>query len=129
MSDYRISTSMENGNYSPTTSSGGVVVSRPQAQETTYPMPSVSQVEKNSQALAVQQVKAVEAEKSSAKEADKAALPITNLSDVFLKFKVDEKTRNITVYVIDRETKRVLRSIPPEEMNKMQSGDLLEFLA
>jgi uncharacterized FlaG/YvyC family protein len=31
--------------------------------------------------------------------------------------------------VIDRETKRVLRSIPPEEMNKMQSGDLLEFLA
>jgi len=50
-------------------------------------------------------------------------------SDVFLKFRVDEKTRDVTVYVIDRATKRVVRSIPPEELNTLQAGDLLELLA
>jgi hypothetical protein len=54
---------------------------------------------------------------------------MTNGSDCFLKFRVDEKTRDVTVYVIDRATKRVLRSIPPEELNTLQAGDLLELLA
>jgi uncharacterized FlaG/YvyC family protein len=128
MSDYRITTPVESGNYSPAGNSGAVSP-RPQGQDTTYPADPKT-TEKNNQALAVQQPSRVaQPEKTTPQETDKAALPITNLSNVFLKFKVDEDTSNITVYVIDRETHRVLRSIPPEDMNKLQAGDLLELLA
>ena len=61
--------------------------------------------------------------------ADKAVLPISSMADVSLRFRVDEKTKNITVYIVDRESKRVLRSIPPEELNKLQAGDLLQLFA
>lgn len=69
--------------------------------------------------------------KSSAPEAEKSkdALPITNESNVSLKFQIDEDTHNITVYIIDRESNRVLRSIPPQELNKLKAGDLLQMLA
>jgi uncharacterized FlaG/YvyC family protein len=133
MSEYRV-TNNENQVYRPapaspapsssgTNSSGtptaiGAPAVQPQAQEA--PVQAV----KNDRAL-VQQPPP----KPTPQESEKAALPITNTSNVFLKFKVDEDTRNITVYVIDRETKRVLRSIPPEEMNKLQTGDLLELIA
>jgi uncharacterized FlaG/YvyC family protein len=135
MSDYRIITSVDSGNYSPAVNSGGsgAVRTQVQAQDAAYSLPGGKPqpaVEQNTQALAVQQAKPPQKqEKPAPKEADKAALPITNISDVFLRFKVDEDTSNITVYVIDRETRRVLRSIPPEEMNKIQAGDLLELLA
>lgn len=74
----------------------------------------------------VQQAQAVQQSKPPAAEKPKVS---ANSSDVFLKFRVDEKTRDITVYVIDRATKRVVRSIPPEELNSLQAGDLLELLA
>jgi uncharacterized FlaG/YvyC family protein len=61
--------------------------------------------------------------------ADKAVLPISSMADVSLRFRVDEKTKNITVYIVDRESKRILRSIPPEELNKLQAGDLLQLFA
>jgi uncharacterized FlaG/YvyC family protein len=40
---------------------------------------------------------------------------------------VDRQTKHITVFIVDRESKRVLRSIPPEELNKLQPGDLVEM--
>jgi uncharacterized FlaG/YvyC family protein len=60
---------------------------------------------------------------------EKSSLPVTNNSDVFLRFRVDGESHHITVFVIDRESRRVVRSIPPEELNKMQAGDLLELMA
>jgi uncharacterized FlaG/YvyC family protein len=130
MSDYRITTTVESGNYSATVSSTAASTPRQPVQDLPLPAVSSQAVEKDSQVLAVrQQGKAAQPEKPTPQETDKAALPITNLSNVFLKFKVDEDTSNITVYVIDRETHRVLRSIPPEDMNKLQAGDLLELLA
>ncbi len=127
MSEYRVSNT-ENQVYRTTSISGstsssgspaaiGAPAVQPQVQEA--PVQAV----KNDRAIVQQQPKL------TPQETEKAALPITNNSNVFLKFKVDEDTRSITVYVIDRETKRVLRSIPPEEMNKLQTGDLLEMIA
>jgi uncharacterized FlaG/YvyC family protein len=127
MSEYRV-TNTENPVYRPAPSgngsngsagpaSSGIIVSQPETQET-----SIQAVKNDRTNVQPQQ-------KLSPEETEKAALPITNNSNVFLKFKVDENSRNITVYVIDRETKRVLRSIPPEEMNKLQTGDLLEMIA
>jgi len=54
-------------------------------------------------------------------------LPVTNGSNVEIHFRVDRHTKNVTVFVVDRESKRVLRSIPPEELNKLQPGDLMEM--
>jgi hypothetical protein len=63
------------------------------------------------------------------KTEEKPLIPVNNGDNVAIHFKVDSKTHNITVYVVDRETRRVLRSIPPEELNKLQTGDLLELTA
>jgi uncharacterized FlaG/YvyC family protein len=49
------------------------------------------------------------------------------LSSVHLQFKVDTKTQDVTVLVLDKATQKVLRTIPPEEMSKLQAGDLLEL--
>jgi uncharacterized FlaG/YvyC family protein len=59
----------------------------------------------------------------------KSAPLVSNMTDSYLKFKVDPKTNSITVYVLDRTTKKILRTIPPEELGKMASGDLLELFA
>ncbi len=53
--------------------------------------------------------------------------PVTNGGSVEVHFRVDRQTKNITVFIVDRESKRVIRSIPPEELNKLQPGDLVEM--
>ncbi len=63
------------------------------------------------------------------KPEEKPVLPVNNGDNVSIHFRVDRKTNNITVFIVDRETKRVLRSIPPEELNKLKVGDLLELTA
>lgn len=65
------------------------------------------------------------------KTAEKPAqslLPVTN-GETFLRFMVDEKTNDITVYVVDRASQRVMRSIPPSDVNNLKAGDLLKLLA
>lgn len=57
------------------------------------------------------------------------SLPLSTTGEVFLKFQVNKETNEVTVYVVDRTSRRVLRTIPPEEMSKLQAGDLLELLA
>jgi uncharacterized FlaG/YvyC family protein len=70
-----------------------------------------------------------EEEKKAAEALDKNNLPIKDLNKVTIRFSVDDKTNNITVYVIDKASKRVLRAIPPEDLNKMAAGDLLQLMA
>ena len=86
----------------------------PAALDPTAPKPVVQK--------AAEQKAAVDAQ-------EKKALPINNMDSVMIRFSVDEKTKNITVYVIDKVSKRVVRAIPPEDLNKMQAGDLLQLLA
>lgn len=47
--------------------------------------------------------------------------------DVHLKFQVDSDTNEITILILDRESKQVLRTIPPEELSKLRAGDLFEL--
>ena len=67
------------------------------------------------------------AEKPPEKQAQ-SSLPITTGSDTFLKFMVDKKTNDITVYIVDRASHKVMRSIPPNEVNNLKAGDLLKLL-
>ncbi len=70
--------------------------------------------------------KPVKPEPTAAKPAP-GRLPITN-TDTFLRFMVDEKSNDITVYVVDRASQRVMRSIPPNEVNNLKAGDLLKLM-
>ena len=51
------------------------------------------------------------------------------MGDVVLKFKVDDQTKDLTVFVVDKESKKVIRTIPAEELRKLDAGDLVEILA
>jgi uncharacterized FlaG/YvyC family protein len=42
---------------------------------------------------------------------------------------VDEETQQLTVFLVDKATRRVIRSIPASELNKLQAGDLLKLTA
>lgn len=52
-----------------------------------------------------------------------------DLSNVSIHFRIDDETEKVTVFVIDRKTKRVLRSIPASELSKLKAGDLLKLTA
>jgi uncharacterized FlaG/YvyC family protein len=69
----------------------------------------------------------VEQEKTPSAEI-KASAPAKKGSDTRLRFEVDEETQRVTVLVIDRKTRKVIRAIPPDELEKFQKGDLLELL-
>lgn len=50
-----------------------------------------------------------------------------SLANVSIHFRVDDKTSNVTVFLVDRKSKKVLRSIPASELQKLQIGDLLKL--
>ena len=54
---------------------------------------------------------------------------IGSLKNVSIHFRVDDKTDNVTVFPIDRKTKKVLRAIPADELQKLQIADLLKLTA
>ncbi len=51
------------------------------------------------------------------------------LGDMSLKFKINEETHDVTVIIIDNSSKEVVRTIPPEEMAKINAGELLQLFA
>lgn len=70
-----------------------------------------------------------QAEPKSAGVAEKATLPVSNGSNVSIHFRVDEKTNDLTVFVVDRKSKKVIRSIPANELSKLSAGELLKISA
>lgn len=62
-------------------------------------------------------------------EKEQSALPITNQENISIRFQVDEKTNQVMVYVVDRQSKQVLRTIPPGELSKLSAGDLIRLSA
>jgi uncharacterized FlaG/YvyC family protein len=54
---------------------------------------------------------------------------LSNLENVSIHFRVDEYTNEVTIFLVDRKSRKVLRSIPAAELQKMQIGDLLKLTA
>lgn len=52
-----------------------------------------------------------------------------SLTNVSIHFRVDDKTSEVTVFLVDRKSKKVLRSIPASELQNLQIGDLLKLTA
>ena len=113
---------------------------RPAEASAQAPVPaqSDSMVSPRLAALAVQVRPAAQAQKAevltqaepkSAGVAEKATLPVSNGSNVSIHFRVDEKTNDLTVFVVDRKSKKVIRSIPANELSKLSAGELLKISA
>jgi uncharacterized FlaG/YvyC family protein len=82
------------------------------------------------------QTEATMKQKPAVAESEEVSKPIEthsgpgeNPSNVSIHFRLDEKTNELTVFLVDRQTKRVLRSIPANELQKLQAGDLLKLTA
>jgi uncharacterized FlaG/YvyC family protein len=54
---------------------------------------------------------------------------ISGSSNVSVHFRVNDDTNELTVFVIDRENKKVLRTIPASEFSKLKAGDILQLTA
>jgi len=55
--------------------------------------------------------------------------PISSASNVSVHFRVNDDTNELTVFVVDRENKKVLRTIPASEFSKLKAGDILHLTA
>ena len=89
-----------------------------------------------SKPLVNNQAETTATQKPGTSEPDASVKPIEaqsekgeNFSNVSIHFRLDDKTNELTVFVVDRKTKRVLRSIPASELHKLQAGDLLRLTA
>jgi uncharacterized FlaG/YvyC family protein len=102
------------------------------------PISSVSPPETgmSAKSLVTNQADTVPAHKPTSSESDAVlkALEATpdhggSPSNVSIHFRLDDKTHELTVFVVDRKTKRVIRSIPASELHKLQAGELLKLTA
>jgi uncharacterized FlaG/YvyC family protein len=99
----------------------------PRTQPQAETAPSAAMVSK---ANAAAQEKIATQENKTPRAVESVAAPLVgNASNVSLQFRVDDKTKDVTVFVVDRKSKKVLRSIPASELAKLQSGDLLKLTA
>lgn len=79
------------------------------------------------------QVKPIQPKVEVAPDEKKVAIEskttMSSTSNVSLKFIVDKESNNITVLVLDKSNNKIIRAIPPEELNNFQEGDLLSLFA
>ena len=52
-----------------------------------------------------------------------------NIANIAIHFDVDDETNHLVVIVSERESGRIIRTIPASELQKMQAGDLLKLTA
>ena len=78
-------------------------------------------------ARAENQVKLNEA-KAAEPRPDKPA-PQNPMVDISLKFQVDPQTNDVTILILNRASRQVVRTIPPEDMTKMGPGEIVQLFA
>jgi uncharacterized FlaG/YvyC family protein len=44
-----------------------------------------------------------------------------------LQFRVDDKTNDVTIMIMDKDTNKVIRTIPPEAIKDIPTGQLMEY--
>jgi len=71
--------------------------------------------------------KAAAREKQAAQETAKTATHAGSPWNIRMRFEVEPETQQVTVYIINRQSHEVIRTIPADELEKMQQGELLEL--
>ncbi|MBI5711825.1 MAG: flagellar protein FlaG [Chloroflexi bacterium] len=72
--------------------------------------------------------KEAQAPKAEVKTAEASALA-SMLRDVSLHYQVDPETQKIVVTLVDRQSKKVIRTIPPDELQQLGLDRTFEGLA
>ncbi|MCX8025132.1 MAG: flagellar protein FlaG, partial [Thermanaerothrix sp.] len=55
-------------------------------------------------------------------------LPVArNGAEIALRFQVDPQTHQVTVFVLDKTHRHVIRTIPPEEMARLRAGEIIDL--
>jgi uncharacterized FlaG/YvyC family protein len=44
-----------------------------------------------------------------------------------LQFRMDEKTNEVTIMIVDKASDKVIRTIPPEAIKDLPTGELLQY--
>ncbi len=67
--------------------------------------------------------------KSAVKQQEARSAYATNVagSGTRLQFRVDDKTNDVTIMIMDKETDKVIRTIPPEAIKDIPTGQLMEY--
>ncbi len=65
---------------------------------------------------------------ATSKSSESQAAPVLN-GDVRLKFVVDSKTNDVTVLVLDKASRQIIRTIPSDELKNLSRGDLVSIFA
>ena len=68
-------------------------------------------------------------DKSPKHQTENEPAPIRGSSHISVHFRVNDDTNELTVFVVDRENKKVLRTIPASEFSKLNAGDILQLTA
>ena len=89
------------------------------------PQPQV----KAPQAKAKAVVEEVSAQENAPKQTESTPMQVGGSSNIAVHFRVNDDTNELTVFIVDRENKKVLRTIPSSEFSKLNAGDILELTA
>lgn len=76
----------------------------------------------------LQQAKPAESAEPEKAAEPAASAPVLN-GDVRLKFVVDSKTNDVTVLVLDKTSRQIIRTIPTDELKNLTRGDLVTIFA
>lgn len=60
-------------------------------------------------------------------EAKAAYASSSTMNNTKLQFRVDDKTNDVTIMIMDKETDKVIRTIPPEAIKDIPIGQLMEY--
>lgn len=99
-------------------SSAGSAMPTPQAKKVTVDASTTSTAGK---------IQSETAQQSAVAASTLVSKPATAAGSVSVSFRIDDDTNELTVYVVDRENKKVLRTIPSSEFSKLSAGDILQL--
>lgn len=66
---------------------------------------------------------------SAATQAPRPAAQTGGQANVSMRFEKDEESGELVLYIVDRESKTVLRTIPPEVLAQLTAGQVLNLTA
>jgi uncharacterized FlaG/YvyC family protein len=66
-------------------------------------------------------------EKYAAAEQKTAANQAKPFASTRLQFRMDEKTNEVTIMIVDKASDKVIRTIPPEAIKDLPTGELLQY--
>jgi uncharacterized FlaG/YvyC family protein len=67
------------------------------------------------------------AQPASAEQAKTIPAAAGFMSNNILKFQVDDKTKQVTVMIVDKESGKVVKTIPSEALRDIPAGKLLQY--